>query len=881
MKRLFNFITSMRIAFIFVLIFVMGLALGTYIENLHGFESAAAIVYFTQWFEFLMFLLVFTLIVQMIRFKFYEISKWNLFLLHMSFIVFFVGATLTRFYGFESNVVLKYGEITDKATTKVAYLAIKNIDTNESFFYPLYLNALGNNNLKWDIPFSSSTLHVILEKVDFNTFPKKVYLMLMNNHHQQTVVLEGNGFNTKGIGQMIFFGQEKLFLEWGHKEIDLPFKIQLNQLNVLKYPGSNSPSMIKASLNFFEEKIVHEKYIAVNQPIVYNQFIFFISSYDLDEKGLRLLLNYDPGKKWVYASYLLFVIGMIATIFSRKGRVRALLSGISAKAMLLLSLISFSFPLYATPQLIEENFADTFSSIIVQGNDGRMKPLDTVNQMIYNKIVGANDLLKINYNQVVLGMSFHPSQWQETPMFLLKHTAFQNLLHVKQDLVSFIDFFDSNGNYLLRDAVDEALRKDEFRRAIYEKELIKLDEKVNIAYLVYTGQILKIFPKMNDSNQRWFDPNNAMDELVNQRDHIGNLLSRNSSAIQQGLKDNNWFNGYQVINDIKAYQYKLSPTLLPSNIKIEAELFYNRWKLFEKLYPLYLVLGGIFLSVSFYFLISKKTYAKSLKRIFLTIGFSLFLIHTSALALRWYIADYAPWSNTYEGMLYIAWCIVGAGILFSHYLILTVPVTLLFGGVCLFVAHLSWMDPLITPLVPALQSHWLVIHVAVISASYGLLGLSALVGIMTLLLLIASSFKVDTKSQFLVFLKLNEISMIFGLFLLAFGTLLGSIWANESWGRYWGWDAKEVWSVITICLYGTLLHYRFNTRIKSNYFFTVSSIFFYGAVIMTYFGVNYYLSGLHSYGAIKMEEIPDELVYSVFALLSLIGWSFFYREVLD
>lgn len=871
----------MRITFILLFVFVVALAVGTYIENLHGYESAAAIVYFTQWFEAVICLLMLILVIQMIRFKFYRVSKWNLLLLHTSFIVLFIGAALTRYCGYESHIILKNEALVDKTTTKVAYLAVKKLDSNESYFHPLYLNVLGKNDLKWDIPFSFSTLHVSLDSVDFSTSPKKLHVILMNEQHKEEVILEGNGFNTKGVGKTVSFGEEKLFLEWGNKEIELPFKIQLDQLDVQKYPGSNSPSMIKASLNFYKDGTIQKRYIAVNQPLTYDKFILFISAYDLDEKGLRLLLNYDPGKKWVYSSYFLFVLGMIFTIFSRRGRVRALLSKISTTVVLLFFFIPFASPLGATPHLIEENFANTFSSIVVQGNDGRMKPLDTVNQMVYNKIVGADELRKINYNQVVLGMSFHPSQWQKTPMFLLKHPSIQSILHVKQNLLSFIDFFDSEGNYLLRDAVDGSLNKEESQRNIYDKELIKLDEKINIAYLVYTGQTLKLFPKMNDNNHRWLDPNSAMDELVYQRQNIGDLLSRNNKAIQLGIEDNNWLDAYRVVDDIKAYQHSLSSAIMPSPIKIQAELIYNRWQLFETLYPLYLFVGCVFLAVSFHFLISKKTQIYSLNKIFFSIGFVLFLLHTSALILRWYIAGYAPWSNTYEGMLYIAWCMVGAGILFSHYLILTIPITFLFGGICLFVAHLSWMDPLITPLVPALQSHWLVIHVAVISASYGFLGLSALLAIMILLLLIAASVKTDLQSQFSVLLKLNEVSMIFGLFLLVLGTFLGSVWANESWGRYWGWDAKEVWSLITICMYAGLLHFRFNSKRKSNYYFTVFSICFYSAVIMTYFGVNYYLSGLHSYGAIKMAELPDTLKYSLFAFLTLIGWSSFHRKLLD
>lgn len=257
----------------------------------------------------------------------------------------------------------------------------------------------------------------------------------------------------------------------------------------------------------------------------------------------------------------------------------------------------------------------------------------------------------------------------------------------------------------------------------------------------------------------------------------------------------------------------------------------------------------------------------------------LFLLHTFSLLLRWYIGGYAPWSNAYEGMLYIAWSVLGVGLLFNKRASLTLPVTLIFSGICLFVAHLSWMDPLITTLVPSLQSYWLTIHVAVVSASYGFLGLSALLGIMTMMLLIFLKEEIVNKLNLGELLRLNELSMICGLFLLTLGTFLGSIWANETWGRYWGWDAKEVWSLITILLYALLLHLRLlHTKWNSKYLFVVLSVLFYGAVIMTYFGVNYYLSGLHSYGSIEATEVPDAFIYTVLGIVVLIFLSFIKRE---
>jgi cytochrome c-type biogenesis protein CcsB len=251
------------------------------------------------------------------------------------------------------------------------------------------------------------------------------------------------------------------------------------------------------------------------------------------------------------------------------------------------------------------------------------------------------------------------------------------------------------------------------------------------------------------------------------------------------------------------------------------------------------------------------------------IGF--FLAHTAGLIIRWYIAGHAPWSNGYESMIYIGWASVLAGFIFSRKSMMTMAATSIMTGLILFVAHLNWMDPQVTNLVPVLQSYWLAIHVAMITASYGFLGLGALLGMITLILFILK--KPHNQDRLNLAIKelnaINEMSLIVGLVLLTVGNFLGGVWANESWGRYWGWDPKETWALVTILVYAVVIHIRFIKGLYTDYAYSVISLLAFTSVLMTYFGVNYYLAGMHSYAKGDPVPIPDFVpwTYAVVAIV--------------
>ena len=225
-----------------------------------------------------------------------------------------------------------------------------------------------------------------------------------------------------------------------------------------------------------------------------------------------------------------------------------------------------------------------------------------------------------------------------------------------------------------------------------------------------------------------------------------------------------------------------------------------------------------------------------------------------------------------EMLVFVAWVLVLCGLLTFRKSDFSLPLATLFSGALLFVSYLDWLSPEITNLMPVLKSYWLKIHVATIVSSYAPLALSAVLGLMALLLMIFKTQKtkqiIDIKIKELSYI--NEMAMTIGLFVLAIGTFLGGVWANESWGRYWAWDPKETWALISIIVYAIVLHLRFIPKLNNVFVLNVASMFAFWSIIMTSFGVNYYLAGLHSYAAGDPLPIPV-FVYVLAALMVIIA----------
>jgi cytochrome c-type biogenesis protein CcsB len=259
----------------------------------------------------------------------------------------------------------------------------------------------------------------------------------------------------------------------------------------------------------------------------------------------------------------------------------------------------------------------------------------------------------------------------------------------------------------------------------------------------------------------------------------------------------------------------------------------------------------------------------------------LFFIHTLGLITRWYVSGHAPWSDAYESMIYVAWATMGIGLLFARKSDITIASTAFVASMILMIAHWQWMDPSIANLQPVLNSYWLMIHVSIIVGSYGPFTLGMMLGVVSLLLMILTTDKNKAKMDLNIkeITIISELALTVGLVMLTIGNFLGGQWANESWGRYWGWDPKETWALISIMIYAFVIHMRLVPGLRSRWLFNFMSIIAYTSIMMTYFGVNFYLAGLHSYASGDKIITPTFVWYTVTAVFILGGISYWRYKI--
>ncbi|MDD5210975.1 MAG: cytochrome c biogenesis protein CcsA, partial [Sulfuricurvum sp.] len=747
-------------------------------------------------------------------------------------------------------------------------------------------------SMKVDMKMQGQGLSALVVEAQYDGQKRDVYLM-------------GQGRNFKGFTESFRLGDADISLEWGAKQIELPYSLKLDDFVMDKYPGSMSPSSYESHVTLLDPANGKNEAVRIfmNNPLEYGGFKFFQSSFDRDEMGTVLSVNHDPGKTPTYLGYILLAIGLILNFFNPNGRfgklARTRYDRSAASAVVIFVALAVLFtaqPAHAyagygddkmadlatavdTVKKINYEYAENFGSLMVQDQGGRIKPMDTMAMDIVNKLSGQTTIMGLSYNQVVVGMASKPLLWQKIAMIKVKHSKIKEILGVSSDkkYIAFDDVVDEQGQYKLATDIEEANRKRPAERDEFDKELIKLDEKINIAYNVYTSDFMKIFPLEGDAAHTWFSPGEAMKNFP-QADvtNITRILQQNFSGLSEGIEKGNWTTANGAIRMISGYQKTKGADVYPSEFRIKAELCYNKASVFERLIPVYLLAGLTLLGLIFGRLFKPTLNLDKAQKVVLGILVLGFVAHTINLGLRWYISGHAPWSDGYESMIYIAWTIILAGIIFARQSEFAIASTGILSGIALFVAHLNWLDPQITNLVPVLKSYWLSIHVSVITSSYGFLGLSALLGLISLVLFIMlGKIKNDeTKRQIVISIReatrISEMSMIVGLSLVTVGNFLGGVWANESWGRYWGWDPKETWALVTILVYAAVAHMRFIPKINSVFSFTVASVVAYSSVIMTYFGVNYYLSGLHSYAAGDPVPVPVWVYYAVAVVVILI-----------
>ncbi len=712
---------------------------------------------------------------------------------------------------------------------------------------------------------------------------------------------------------------EHYLLAYGPKAKKLPFSLYLNAFELERYPGSQSPSSYASEVMVMDGKEEFPYRIFMNNVLDHQGYRFYQSSFDNDERGTVLSINRDrPGTLLTYLGYTLLTLGMFLTLFTKGSRFSLLnkklglirpsapveipvpkqhaLAAIAGVGLLVLFFTIGSTqkqsPISETFRVVPTEQANAYGRLIVQDLDGRMKPLNTLANEISRKLSGKSQvtftdetgaMVQLSPEQFLLAVQLDPPRFSILPLIKVDvekgGIIFEKLGITPSANISFRDFVDEEGNYLIQGLVEEANRLKPSERNETHNELLKIDERFNIFYGVLTGDFLRLFPNKLDANHTWFTSQQHKQGFEEEDAvFVKNITNLYLGALEKGLDSGDYSEADETLSYISLYQNKAGSAVYPGEALIKAEILYNRLNLGAKLFAPFWFLGMLLLLVVLLMLFydhPSLSWGWKVGKIMAWIGFVVFSFH---LGLRWYIAKHPPWSDGFEMLIFVAWGVLLIGLWFSKKSKFTLPLGLLFAGTLLFVGFLDWLNPEITNLMPVLNSYWLKIHVAVIVSGYAPLALAAVIGLLSLLLLL---FKPSNSSQkwwrsIRELRMVNEMSITIGLFLLTVGTFLGGVWANESWGRYWAWDPKETWALISIVVYAFVLHLRLVPKLKDGFLFTLSSLWAFAAIIMTSFGVNYYLSGLHSYA--KGDPVPvPHWVYWVVAILLMVSIAAFLK----
>ena len=694
-------------------------------------------------------------------------------------------------------------------------------------------------------------------------------------------------------------------MKYGSKEYELPFKIKLNDFIAEKYPGtekSYSSFMSKVTV-LDNSNFDHEIYM--NHILNYKGYRFFQASFDPDEKGTVLSVNHDfYGTLITYLAYFLLYIGLLGIMFFGKTRFKDLSLQLEKVKLKKQSLLIF-FLFFSSIGLSQENHdhikaknlkqidsliinnpvsiehSSVFGSLVIQDSGGRMKPLNTFASELLRKVSKSDKYKGLNADQVLISIIKNPVLWYNIPIIYLKrgNDSIRKIAgrNKKEKYAAFVDFFDQKGNYKLSKQLEDSYKSSLPNQ--FEKDFIELDRKINLLFSALEGKILKIFPIPDEPNNKWLsfselDPDSftGIDSL-----YVKNILPLYLGSLDNDVIIKDYTNSEKLLESIKGFQKKYGSEVLPTQKKIKAEILYNKYDVFKKLFSWYMYVGTLMFGFLIFQIFYENRYVNFLVSICKYSIVTLFFLHTIGLIARGYIAGHAPWSDAYESMIFVAWATVGIGLAFGRKSNLTIAATSFVASMILMIAHWSWMDPAIANLVPVLDSYWLMIHVSVIVGSYGPFTLGMILGIVSLILMLITNEK--NKKKIELNLKeltiINEMALTVGLIMLTIGNFLGGQWANESWGRYWGWDPKETWALISIFIYAFVLHMRLVPGLRGKWTFNLMSILAFSSIMMTYFGVNFYLSGLHSYASGDKVITPDFVYYSLFFVLILGFFSYF------
>lgn len=644
--------------------------------------------------------------------------------------------------------------------------------------------------------------------------------------------------------------------EQGMKEEKLPFSLCLQKFEAKMHDGTNAVADYSSKFTVIDGDDKSEGEVSMNNIYSHRSYRLYQSSYDEDGKGSVLAINADPyGIPVTYTGYALLFISLVWMLFDPKGGYRKLLKSPMLKKGALITALILSMgniqTLHAESAtgnlqnaVLPKETAEKFGELHILYND-RICPVQTFALDFCKKIYGARSYQGLTAEQVLSGWVFYGNTWANEPFIKIKSGEMKTAMNLP-DYASLNTFFNREmGGYTIGPYVQEYYNGQQDK---FHQQAADIDDKIRIIMELREGVSLKVLPYTFTKNVKatkdhsfikagtttWFAPVDKLPLAVEHQHalYIKNVFSLLYGDVQKGNMDRvNIF-----FDKMQKYQEVSSGSSLPSKIQYQAERINNGFPFATILFMVNLTLGFIALFYTIYRMTKKREIKVLNIALPILLGVS-FLTLTFGLALRWIISGNIPMSNGYESMLTVAWFVMLISILMQLRIRIVMVFGFLISGFFLLVSHINQMDPAIGQMMPVLNSPLLSIHVSIIMMSYALLSLTFICGIMGICL----------RSHGEELQALSRIFLYPALTTMGFGIFIGAIWANVSWGNYWSWDSKETWALITFMIYAVVVHTQslpiFRKPLVYHIYITLAFL----SIAMTYFGVNYFLTGMHSY----------------------------------
>ena len=631
----------------------------------------------------------------------------------------------------------------------------------------------------------------------------------------------------------------------------LPFSITLNQFEIIYYKGTLAPMDFISHISV-ADKDCHRQIqgkVSMNHIFSYQHYRFYQSGYSEDNEGSVFSVSHDPyGIGITYAGYTLLLLSTVFFFFSPQSRFRQLLKSPLLHRSLTVILLLFAFSLNSnflkanspSPKVLPREVAEHFGDLYILYNN-RICPLQTFARDFTIKLYGSSSSKGLTPEEVLTGWLFYYDSWKNEPIIRIKSNEARKLLEIEGNYARLKDYISTINEYKLEKMMNH-IRSGE--QVTDKRGIEEADEKFNIINLVCTGAMMKIFPCRNIAGKtlEWYSQSDQLPQDMDNDKWV--FIRKSMSYVNEMIVMKKYNDACLLLEKIKKYQQKECDGLLPADNKFKAEKIYNQFDYSKSVAMACICIGLICFIYYCHCMASQKRTSRKAIIILNILLWIVFTYLSAAICLRGYVSNHLPLSNGFETMQFMAWCTLLLTFLLQRKFAMLLPFGFLLCGLTLMVSMLGESNPQITQLMPVLQSPLLSIHVVVIMIAYSLLAFIMLNGVTAVIL---HQSQKECKEQIERLQIISQIILYPAIFLLAIGIFIGAVWANVSWGRYWGWDPKEVWALITMLVYALALHPRSLPWFHRTMFFHVFCITAFITVLITYFGVNFLLGGMHSY----------------------------------